>query len=176
MAWRSTELQRTSDQSAPHDRARRWPAASSLEPGRPDRANVIETTSMPITQVAFAAGFTSVRQFNDTIREVFASSPRELPARADRTRPEAPLAAAAYRPPFTQSRSSGSSATAVVPGIETWDGATYRRSLRLNHGNAVIALSPGPDRRANALTCTLHLDNVADAQAAVQRCRRWTST
>ena len=39
---------------------------------------LIETTSMPITQVAFAAGFASVRQFNDTIREVFASSPTEL--------------------------------------------------------------------------------------------------
>ena len=36
---------------------------------------LIETTSMPITQIAFAAGFASVRQFNDTIREVFASSP-----------------------------------------------------------------------------------------------------
>ena len=39
---------------------------------------LIETTSMPITQIAFAAGFASVRQFNDTIREVFASSPTEL--------------------------------------------------------------------------------------------------
>ncbi len=39
---------------------------------------LIETTSMPITQIAFAAGFASVRQFNDTIREVFASSPSEL--------------------------------------------------------------------------------------------------
>ena len=39
---------------------------------------LIETTSLPITEVAFAAGFASVRQFNDTIREVFASTPREL--------------------------------------------------------------------------------------------------
>src|ERR671917_54814 len=39
---------------------------------------LIETTDLPITEVAFAAGFTSIRQFNDTIREVFAVTPREL--------------------------------------------------------------------------------------------------
>ena len=39
---------------------------------------LIETTELPLGQVAFAAGFASIRQFNDTIREVFASSPTEL--------------------------------------------------------------------------------------------------
>src|SRR5215217_1481158 len=39
---------------------------------------LIETTDLPITEVAFAAGFTSIRQFNDTIREVFAVTPRAL--------------------------------------------------------------------------------------------------
>ena len=39
---------------------------------------LIETTSLPITEIAFAAGFASVQQFDDTIREVFASTPREL--------------------------------------------------------------------------------------------------
>src|SRR5918995_5027228 len=39
---------------------------------------LIETTDLPITEVAFAAGFTSIRQFNDTIREVFAVTPTEL--------------------------------------------------------------------------------------------------
>ena len=39
---------------------------------------LIETTAMTFTEIAFAAGFGSVRQFNDTVREVFASSPTEL--------------------------------------------------------------------------------------------------
>ncbi|HET6688245.1 MAG TPA: Ada metal-binding domain-containing protein, partial [Rubrobacter sp.] len=39
---------------------------------------LIETTDLPISELAFAAGFTSIRQFNDTIREVFAVTPREL--------------------------------------------------------------------------------------------------
>ena len=39
---------------------------------------LIETTNLPITEIAFAAGFASVRQFNDTIREVFAATPRAV--------------------------------------------------------------------------------------------------
>jgi AraC family transcriptional regulator, regulatory protein of adaptative response / DNA-3-methyladenine glycosylase II len=135
---------------------------------------LIETTSMPITQIAFAAGFASVRQFNDTIREVYASSPTEL--RGSRQ----PIAAGgtlslrlAYRSPFHAESIFAFLGDRAVPGIEMWDGATYRRSLRLNHGNAVVAVSPGASAPGpNAVMCTLHLDNVADAQAAVQRCRR----
>jgi AraC family transcriptional regulator of adaptative response / DNA-3-methyladenine glycosylase II len=135
---------------------------------------LIETTSMPITQIAFASGFASVRQFNDTIREVFASSPTEL--RGSRQ----PIAAGGtlslrlpYRAPLDAESIFSFLGDRAVPGIEAWDGETYHRSLRLNHGNAVIALSAGPSAPgASAVMCTLHLDNVADAQAAVQRCRR----
>ena len=45
---------------------------------------LLETTSVSITDVAFAAGFRSVRQFNATIKEIFATAPRELRSRARR--------------------------------------------------------------------------------------------
>ena len=103
---------------------------------------LIETTSMPITQIAFAAGFASVRQFNDTIREVFASSPTELRGSRQPSVAGGTLALRLpYRAPFHAESMFGFLGDRAVPGIETWDGATYRRSLRLNHGNAVIALS-----------------------------------
>ena len=135
---------------------------------------LIETTSMPITQVAFAAGFASVRQFNDTIREVFASSPTELRGSRQPTVAGGTLSVRLpYRAPFHSESIFGFLGDRAVPGVESWDGATYRRSLRLSHGNAVIAVSPGPSAPGpNAVMCTLYLDNVADAQAAVQRCRR----
>ncbi len=131
---------------------------------------LIETTAMPITQIAFAAGFASVRQFNDTIREVFASSPTELRRGARPTIAAAGTLALRlpYRAPFHSESIFAFLGDRAVPGVETWDGTTYQRSLRLNHGNAVIAVSPG----ATAVSCRLYLDNVADAQAAVQRCRR----
>ncbi len=107
---------------------------------------LIETTSMPITQIAFAAGFTSVRQFNDTIREVFASSPTDLRGSRQPSVAGGTLALRLpYRAPFHAESMFGFLGDRAVPGIETWDGATYRRSLRLSHGNAVIAVSPGPN-------------------------------
>jgi AraC family transcriptional regulator of adaptative response / DNA-3-methyladenine glycosylase II len=135
---------------------------------------LIETTSMPITQIAFAAGFTSVRQFNDTIREVYASSPTELRGSRQPSVAGGTLTLRLpYRAPFHSESIFRFLGERAVPGVETWDGVTYRRSLRLNHGNAVVALSPGPLAPGpNAVGCTLHLDNVADVQAAVQRCRR----
>src|SRR5947207_15457221 len=50
---------------------------------------LIETTALPMAEIAFAAGFSSIRTFNDTVREVFALSPTELRARAARGRPQA---------------------------------------------------------------------------------------
>ena len=46
---------------------------------------LVETTDLPMAEVAFAAGFASIRAFNDTVREVFALSPSELRTRASRT-------------------------------------------------------------------------------------------
>ena len=48
---------------------------------------LIETTPMPFGDVAFAAGFSSIRQFNDTVREVYANTPTQL-RRGSRSRPE----------------------------------------------------------------------------------------
>ena len=62
--------------------------AGPLAIARAQRAHtarlLIETTDLALTDVAFAAGFGSVRQFNDTIREVFATSPTDLRARVGR--------------------------------------------------------------------------------------------
>ncbi len=130
---------------------------------------LIETTSMPITDVAFAAGFASVRQFNDTIRDVFASSPSQLRAASAVPAGPGPLTLRlARREPFHAESLFAFLGERAVPGVEHWDGVTYRRSLRLPHGAGVVALTP----RSDAVTCSLWLDDVADAQSAVQRCRR----
>ncbi len=47
---------------------------------------MIETTTLPFNDVAFAAGFASLRQFNDTVRAVFARTPTEIRRRAGRRR------------------------------------------------------------------------------------------
>src|SRR5215203_779902 len=132
---------------------------------------LIETTDLPITEVAFAAGFTSVRQFNDTIREVFAVTPRELRRVRDQrdatVREEIPLRLP-FRIPFDANSILHFLGTRAIVGVETFDGETYRRTLRLPHGAGIVALSDGGDH----IRCVLRLENLRDLGAAVQRCRR----
>jgi AraC family transcriptional regulator of adaptative response / DNA-3-methyladenine glycosylase II len=140
---------------------------------------LIETTTMPITTIAFASGFTSVRQFNETVREVYASSPTQLRERLGTGRSRTIVGGGvvgggeltvrlAVRGPFDADALLDFFAARAVAGVEQVDNGTYRRSMRLAHGGAVVALTPGPD----AVMCSLRLADVADVQAAVQRCRR----
>ena len=131
---------------------------------------LIETTTMSFTDVAFAAGFSSVRQFNETVREVFAVSPSELRSRRGRepVGPGVVTVQLAYRRPFDAAGTFGFLGMRAVPGIESWDGETYARVLSLPHGNG-IALLRDLD---GAVRCELRLDDWRDLQAAVQRCRR----
>lgn len=55
---------------------------------------LLQTTGLPVTDIAFASGFASVRQFNDTVREIYAASPSGLRAASggDARRPTTPTA------------------------------------------------------------------------------------
>jgi len=148
---------------------------------------LIETTSMPMTDIAFASGFASIRQFNDTVREVFDASPSGLRT-ARRT--GGPTAAAGLvqlrlpvRGPFDATGVFEFLGSRAVAGVEHWDGVTYTRSLHLPRGPAVVTLRPGPSTSGapdggeppfdpSYIECSLRLTALGDLQTAVQRCRR----
>ncbi|MBA3522969.1 MAG: DNA-3-methyladenine glycosylase 2 family protein [Geodermatophilaceae bacterium] len=148
--------------------------AGPLALARAQRAStarvLIETSRLPMADVAFAAGFSSVRQFNDTVREVFVRTPTQLRAEARTTEPAPGLLSLrlAVRPPFDAVGLWAFLAGHLVPGVEEVVGDTYRRSLRLPHGTAVVELAARPDHVA----CRLRLTDLRDLTAAVQRCRR----
>ncbi|HEU4350046.1 MAG TPA: AlkA N-terminal domain-containing protein, partial [Actinoplanes sp.] len=131
---------------------------------------LIETTDLGLAEIAFAAGFGSVRQFNDTILEVFGQPPSGLRQR----RPAAKTGAGtiglrlAYRAPLHAPALLEFLAARALPGIEEVDGHTYRRMVNLPHGTATVALTPA-DRWVSA---TLRLTDVRDLAPAVARCRR----
>jgi AraC family transcriptional regulator of adaptative response / DNA-3-methyladenine glycosylase II len=132
---------------------------------------LIETTALPFADVAFAAGFASVRQFNDTIREVYAATPTRLRAARGRSGEPAPGTVTLrlpYREPFDAAGLTGFLAARAVAGVEEWDGTTYRRTLRLDHGTGTVALRPADGHVA----CTLRLADLRDLGTAVARCRR----
>ncbi len=147
--------------------------SSPLALARAQRAQtariLIETTTLPITDVAFAAGFQSVRQFNDTVREVYAASPSDMRAAKSPSPAGGPLTVRlACREPFDGDALLAFLAVRAVPGVESVEGSTYRRSLRLARGLGVASITVC----GAAVTCALMLDHVADVQAAVQRTRR----
>lgn len=131
---------------------------------------LIETTDLGLAEIAFAAGFGSVRQFNDTILEVYAQPPGALRARRPQHRGGAGTIALrlAYRAPLHAPALLDFLATRALPGVEECDGHTYRRGLHLPHGSATVELTPA-DRWVSA---TLRLGDVRDLAPAVARCRR----
>jgi AraC family transcriptional regulator, regulatory protein of adaptative response / DNA-3-methyladenine glycosylase II len=152
--------------------------AGPLRLARAQRAHtariLLETTDLPVTEVAYAAGFTSIRQFNDTVREVFATTPSDLRRRSRTGRSgRDPVAGTielrlAYRRPADLDGVLGFLAARAVPGIEEVDGRSYRRSLVLPHGAGIAELTPAD----GFLRGTLRLADPRDLAAAVARCRR----
>ncbi len=161
--------------------------AGPLDLARAQRAQtarlLIETTAVPFNDVAFAAGFASLRQFNDTVRAVFALTPTEIRRRAGRRRhagaspPAAQRAAAGglaaltlrlpRRAPFDAAALLAFLRARAIPGVEEVEGETYRRSLALPHGDGVAELTA----RAGHVECRLWLADLSDLAAAVGRCR-----
>ena len=153
--------------------------AGPLAVARAQRAHtarlLVETTTMPLTDVAFAAGFGSVRQFNDTMRSVFATSPSGLRSAAPRPEPGVGGAVTGtvslrlpVRRPFAADAVMAFIGERAIPGTESWDGATYRRSLHLPGGPGVVTLVAHDDHVAARLALT----SWGDLAAAVQRIRR----
>jgi len=138
---------------------------------------LIETTEMGFADVAFASGFASVRQFNDTIREVYAASPTEL--RGRRRRPATTNGQVsmrlAVRTPYSGSALLDFLALRAVPGVEEAGPGYYSRTLRLPHGPGVVRLElpdidePGATAFVRA---TYTLADLRDTSAAVERTRR----
>ena len=128
-----------------------------------------------MAEVASAAGFASIRAFNDTVREVFALSPTELRAprreagRPARARPgRASRLRLPFRAPLCPDNLFGHLAATAVPGVEEWRDGAYRRTLRLPRGHGVVALRPAPDH----IACQLRLTDLRDLGVAIARCRR----
>jgi len=133
---------------------------------------LIETSALPMADVAFAAGFASIRAFNDTVRDVFALPPTELRRRARRGQAAAAPGALPLRLPFRAplfpDSLFGHLAATAVPGVEEWRDGAYRRTLRLPHGRGIVALRPGPEY----IGCQMSLTDLRDLAIAISRCRR----
>jgi AraC family transcriptional regulator of adaptative response / DNA-3-methyladenine glycosylase II len=131
-------------------------------------------TDMPAADVAFSAGFASVRQFNDTVREVFGLTPTQL--RARRRASSAPQGfapgtiqlALPARAPFDAAGLFAWMTARAIPGVEAATSHGFARTLQMPGGPAVLRLHADGDR----VGLEAHLAHLGDLPAMVARARR----
>ncbi len=142
-------------------------------------ARLIEETDLPITEIAFAAGFGSIRQFNLAVRSAFGQSPTEIRNRlglkttVKRNQERANgalLLRLPYRPPLDWNAMSGFLAGRTIPGVEQIEGNFYRRTINVNNQSGVLELQHVPDESHLLLRVWLH--SYENAMQIVERARR----
>ena len=110
---------------------------------------LLDETSLPITQIASAAGFGSVRRFNSAFKHTNHRSPRELRKQLKRgmargTGDEVVLRLA-FRPPYDWNHMREFLAARAVPGVERVDARGYARTLRAEQGELIVCVRPLED-------------------------------
>jgi AraC family transcriptional regulator of adaptative response / DNA-3-methyladenine glycosylase II len=153
--------------------------AGPLSLARASRAQTARTllvsTPLKLSDIAFAAGFSSVRQFNETVGEVFDMTPTALRGTA-RHHPSPPASTALtlnlpYREPFDPGIFSFL-AVRAIPGIEAGSPVSYARSLRLPHGDARFRVDYDADTSGRPLVLTIGAVDLRDLPALLSRVRR----
>lgn len=141
---------------------------------------LIEATEMTFADIAFAAGFASVRQFNQTMHEVYAATPTQLRGRRATHSGESGLTGElrmrlAVRTPYDATGVLTFLAARAVPGVEASGSGWYARGLALPYGPALVELRPAdvvePGRTA-LVGASFWLQDLRDTSAAVERVRR----
>ena len=109
---------------------------------------LVDETALPLTEVAFASGFASIRRFNAAFGTAYGRPPSALRRVRGRT-PAAPalVLRLAFRPPYDWDGLLAFLAARAIPGVEAVEAGHYRRTVRVGATAGVIAVSavPGAD-------------------------------
>ena len=128
---------------------------------------LIQETALSMTDVAAAAGFGSVRRFNDVFKRLYRRSPRQL-------RSKRPVAVSAvtlrlgYRPPYDWEAMLGFLAARAIDGVEVIENNRYHRTIAIDGTAGSVTVAPG----RNCLRATIRLPNVRGLLSVVARLRR----
>ena len=137
--------------------------------------NLVEQTGLPMSRIALAAGFGSLRRFNTLIKTTFGAAPTELRRKTGRTMAGQPMAGDAfttrlpYRPPYEWSQLLAFLAGRSIPGVEEVAGDTYRRTVLWGGEPGVISVRPGD---GDHLLLTADLPDLDGTIGLVARVRR----
>ncbi|EJL34507.1 adenosine deaminase [Caulobacter sp. AP07] len=115
---------------------------------------LIHETDLPMGEVALAAGFGSVRRFNETFQQLYDRPPAALRRRKAISAPanDAIVLTLRYRPPYDWDGMLAFLAMRAIPGVEVVRDGVYRRAIALDGAAGTIAVRPiGDDRLSVAV-------------------------
>jgi len=134
---------------------------------------LIHETRLPMTEIALAAGFGSVRRFNETFQQLFDRPPRALRRgrSADQKAAEAGSVSLklAYRPPYDWDAMLAFLAARAIPGVETVEHDRYARTIAVGDGRGVLTVESAAGAR---LAVTVRFPQLRALPIIIARVRR----
>lgn len=107
---------------------------------------LIHETTLPMAEVALAAGFGSIRRFNETFQNLYHRPPSTLRKRSSNTAddPATIKLQLHYRPPYHWPAMLHFLAARAIPGVEVIEGETYRRTVAIHGAFGVVSVAHRP--------------------------------
>lgn len=134
---------------------------------------LIHETRLPMAEIAFAAGFGSIRRFNETFLALFARPPSDLRAASNQDVSAGPHGEISlllrYVPPYDWPAMLAFLRRRAIPGIEVVTANQYCRTVRLDGAQGTIAVEPGGE---NALRATVRFPKLSALPVIIARLRR----
>ncbi len=134
---------------------------------------LIQDTRLPMTEVAAAAGFGSLRRFNETFRQLYGRPPKAI--RRSGVAEESVAATGAivvklgYRPPYDWDSMLSFLRARAIPGVESVSRSRYARTIAIGDGRGVLVVEPA---ERNCLKATVRFPNLNSLPAIIARIRR----
>ena len=133
---------------------------------------LIDETNLPMTEIAFSAGYQSVRRFNDAFQKTYGRSPTEL--RRQNVDEETAVShlqlKLAYRPPFNWDALIQFLQARAIPGVEVVEANRYKRTVQFGERDGVIEVTPIRNKNYLQLSVPSHL--ARHLQTISERIRR----
>jgi AraC family transcriptional regulator, regulatory protein of adaptative response / DNA-3-methyladenine glycosylase II len=131
---------------------------------------LITETTLPMAEVALAAGFGSVRRFNDVFRTLYGRPPRNLRREAGQAGGSAISLTLPFKPPYDWPAIIGFLGARAIPGVERVSTDGYARTISLGGAHGSILVRPA--QQGHALIAVIRFPVVAALPAIVGRIRR----
>jgi AraC family transcriptional regulator of adaptative response / DNA-3-methyladenine glycosylase II len=130
---------------------------------------LLDETALPMTEIALASGYGSVRRFNDHFLSVYGRPPSKVRSGMQVESGPGFSIRLPYRPPYDFSRTLEFLAVRATPGVEEVVDGTYRRTIRMGDESGTISVA---DTQGNYLLCDVDLPSSLRLMEVINRVRR----